>query len=392
MNLFDVGSRSQTEAARPTESYFEFLNRVEGDFWQDVRNELERWHKGLPSSSHGAIRARMRGDEAGFWSAFWELLLHQLFVELGWRVEFEPDLEGGISPDLYISDSHNDYLVEATVLMEPESDARSELRRGPLMEGLSHVETRDFWLGLQIDTEGDSQPSGSRLSRKIQEWVDGLTYTPPQDQTTGKEPQDVFERAFADRGWHIRISALPKSQDHRRTTSGIQLGPMRGRSVDDHLAMTEDLKKKAQRYGSSQTPLILAVMNHRWTATHDSAPLALYGVAWEHPQMMAMGRIDPTWRNVPVGLWITRAGRRYSSVSAVITANHLAPHSFPDREIRVWHPPTPSGALETLPLIHMTPQPNGVLLEIEAARSIRDVFDLPTDWPTDEPFPKFAPD
>ena len=68
--------------------------------------------------------------------------------ELGWRVEFAPDGEGGISPDLYIADSHEEYLVEATVLMEPESDARSELRRGPLMEGLSQVHTRDFWLGV----------------------------------------------------------------------------------------------------------------------------------------------------------------------------------------------------------------------------------------------------
>ena len=257
LNLFDPGPRSQSESVRPTESYFEFLNRVAGDFWQDVRNELERWYAGLPASSHEGIHARMRGDEAGFWSAFWELFLHQMFVELGWRVEFAPDGEGGISPDLYIADSHEEYLVEATVLMEPESDARSELRRGPLMEGLSQVHTRDFWLGLQIDSEGESQPSGSRLAREIQGWVDGLTYTLPPDQTTGEEQQAIPEKAFADRGWHIRIRALPKSQGHRRTTSGMQLGPVRGRFVDDHLAMTEDLKKKAQRYRSSQIPLVL---------------------------------------------------------------------------------------------------------------------------------------
>jgi hypothetical protein len=383
-SLFDSGIRSQSAPSPYSESFFDFLNRMPGSYWQAVRDELDRWYQGVPADARGEIWSRLRSGESDFWGAFWELLLYELFVSADFDAEFHPAIQSGGKPDLAVSRLGTRYLVEATVLMEPASDARSELLRSALRESLKAVESAEFRIGILIRGENTVQPSGKRLAGQIQEWLDGLSRDGSVTENGSFGSAGESRRVFCDSGWRIEVMAYRKEVGDRKMTSGVSLGPLRGRFVTDHLAMRADLKKKAQKYRASKLSMVLAVMNARFTASDESIALALYGAAWEHGEMMVAGQIDKSWPEGSDGLWITRSGRQYEDVVAVIGANQLAPDSFGDEAIRVWYPPMPSAIIEGLPLGRVVPGSDGALAVVEPRSTLREIFGLPSDWPPGE--------
>jgi hypothetical protein len=87
-------------------------------------------------------------------------------------------------------------------------------------------------------------------------------------------------------------------------------------------------------------------MSPRSTNWHEIAA-ALYGVAWEHPQMLRNQCITPGWSGSPAarkrhevrGYWLDQAGPQHRFVSAVLTAVQLTPYRTASVELELWHNP-----------------------------------------------------
>lgn len=386
MRLFDPGPRTSTDASKYSEDHFTFLNRAASPYWKDVRRVLESWFSKYPDEAKAKLRGRFRSGASGFRGAYWELVLHEVFVNLGCTLEVDPEIGDRKTPDFRVHGHGQSFLLEATVLMEPATEQKSDARRATLLDSLERLETIDFWVDIELEAEGEQQPSGRKLGALIQEWVDQLDV-----ETVAAGPLVLgnmgVTKVFQDRGWSLVVTALVRGETSRHPTRGFHLGPARGRQVDDHLAITEDLKHKVRKYRPLAEPLVLALLNTRWTRGSGELALALYGAAWEHPHMLREGRIDAQWINVPEGLWITRAGPQYTDAVAVLTCTHDVPWAVAKASFTMWHNPSVWDELRALPFDHVVVDSQGHLDWITSDVPLRDILGLPENWPPGKPFP-----
>src|SRR4051794_5664303 len=91
--LFADRVRTDSSPSSGFESMFAFLDRVESAYFAQVRVELNRWFARYPTQHRPELRARLEDDENEF-AAFWELLLHEVYVAAGYSVEIHPELPG----------------------------------------------------------------------------------------------------------------------------------------------------------------------------------------------------------------------------------------------------------------------------------------------------------
>lgn len=83
-------------------------------------------------------------------------------------------MPGGKKPDFVVELDGEHFIVEATVLLDPEGELRSEARQAPVLDGLQQLETSSYWIDVEVVAEGPDLASGRRLCSQVQEWIDGL--------------------------------------------------------------------------------------------------------------------------------------------------------------------------------------------------------------------------
>jgi hypothetical protein len=115
VTLFSPITRTDPSPSRYGEDSFSFLDRVDQKFWERIRVELERWFAEYPADEAADLKARFRDkDPAQHFAAWWELYLHRLFNELGFRVDVHPELaEVSGRPDFRVTGPESSFLVEA---------------------------------------------------------------------------------------------------------------------------------------------------------------------------------------------------------------------------------------------------------------------------------------
>ncbi len=311
--------------------------------------------------------------------------MHAVFVRMdGVEVDVEPAV-GYLTPDFRIRSSGTAAYVEAKVLLEPGAEALSEARQASILDSLSSLRTTDVILDVSFVSEGDTTPGLSALRREIQAWIDGLD---ADELLGGWQPgsaqrPSVVSREFRADDWTPRVAAIPRSRDRRVQSEGFHIGPGRGRMVNDHDAIRKAFIEKAGRYrGKLDAPLVPAIYNGRWTADEHETALALCGVAWEHPEMMASAHIPGSWRDVPEGMWITRDGAQYQEIVSALSGHWAGPYGLSLTELTIWYPPW--GHFEWLQSPYLgfrEPDSEGRLVATPPALPLRDLLGLPADWP-----------
>src|SRR4051812_7298206 len=80
--IFDAADRTDTGPAEHSESTFEFLNRVGGDYWHHPRALMQTWLDRVSGDQdYNDLRQRFRSrSDEQFRSAFLELYLHEDLV------------------------------------------------------------------------------------------------------------------------------------------------------------------------------------------------------------------------------------------------------------------------------------------------------------------------
>jgi len=386
--IFDETHRSDGSPAKGVEDTYRFLNRISGAFWDEVRELIEDWFARYPADKGPALAGRIRSDSYGFWGAYLELFLHEILIRIGASVEVDPELPGGRTPDFRISHSDKSFLLEATTLMEPQKDERANRRNAPMLDALRKVKSAEFMISVDRVAQGPDQPAGTRLAAQLEEWLSQLDYSEIRAAAL-RSWSDVPTATLFDRGWEVVVRPIPKAEDRHILSEISILEPSQGRFVDDHAAMCTDLQEKARKYRSVGEPLVLAVSNRRWTADREEVRVALFGAAWEHPRMMKALQIDPNWRKVPEGLWLTRTGARYAEVAAVLEVDKVSPWHVTDGRVTAWRNPLARDAIGPLPFQQVSVDlEHGTFDSRDPSRSIAEILAIPSDWPHGEPFPR----
>lgn len=398
MNLFDDIQRHDSSPSSHNESLFQFLNRVDLPYWEEVRRLLERWYRNLPDSQKPDICRRFRKfDSRQSMSAFWELYLNEALTRLGFSLTRHPTVpDDRTTPDFLVSRHDGDFYLEAVMLSDLECERRAERRRALIYDAVNKISSLHFFLWIDCLRESPSTPSQQDLRHKLGKWLHTLDPDDVRSRFAKLAPHmEPWESLpfydWRQGDWHIRFTAFPREEQSRGEAHGRTIGvygPIRAIEVEDCSAIKKKLEEKASKYGQFDKPYVIALLSLRITTSQCDILEALFGAAWEHRSMVREGVIRPGGWNE--GFWLSREGPPRRNVSALLTSSAVRPWTVAQAELRAIHNPWATHPVSTdLPFasVHADLE-DGSLQTREATLLAAELFGIDPDWPPGQPFLK----
>jgi hypothetical protein len=261
MGVFDDIERSDTAEARHSESHGEFLNRVHTRYWQAAREVIELWWKHLPPVAADDVRARLRArDDRQFHAAFWELYLHESLRGAGYEVECHPDVPGSPRhPDFLASrDGRPAFYLEARATSDSDDEVAATKRRNRIYDSLNLIDSPNFFLWVDVEGEGATDPTAKGLRSQLEKWLARLdpdAITERLVATGDIRAIEPFEWKSGD--WYIVFRPWPKAPDPRDKPGVRPVGvrwPGQMKVIDEGTALLRALQDRAGRTGTWSTP------------------------------------------------------------------------------------------------------------------------------------------
>lgn len=381
--LFARTERTDRSFRRQSESTFQFLDRIAGPFWDRVRALMEDWLAEYPETHRGELVSRLRDDDASFRSAYWELYLAALVHAHGGTVTCHPSVPGTKNqPDFLVEGLGEPFYLEAKVLEQGGEEGVRSRSRDEIWEGLNdRVTSEHFFVALDIEKYGRSAPPISKLAKSVDDWLTSLD----PSAVNGRGDDEQFNHYWADpsTGWEISLRLIRKSRhspEHRLVAMGGAESGFFGDREDVRNAIT----KKYKHYGTAlDQPLIVALAVHRIGVDDWDVDQALFGdevLIWDsaNPGNARGGRA----RN---GLWLDRTGPRATRLSAVLTAERIAPWGVAESRLVLWRNPWAQRPVELVFSNALRVElVDDRLVRIDAGEKSRECFALADDWPGPE--------
>ncbi|MCR6649183.1 MAG: hypothetical protein NVV70_13985 [Cellulomonas sp.] len=387
--VFDERSRTDALPSAHGESTFAFLNRVAGDYWEQVRRLVQTWAENIAEpGDYMDLRARLRSaDDHQFQSAFLELYVHESLDAAGYAVTIHPEVPGGTRrPDFVARRDGAAVYVEAIAPGPSDANRRASARRNDFLDTVNKVGDPNFWLDLDELSVGAAPPPGARLRDELRTWLRSLD--PEASYDFANAP--AFHWTHED--WTAAFRAIPKAPHARGTTPGDRAigvySHMPAAFVDDAPAIRAAIAKKHRAYGELEAPFVVVVGLYIFDTDLDQTTAALYGDVVYEWGRTADGEIISRAARRPNGYFGAPPGWDNRHVSAVLTVSQLQPWSVPRAETTLWRHPNPA---HPLPIGMAFP---GDTMDLSTNRLVRggglspaDLFALPDPWPRGTAFP-----
>ncbi len=339
MRLFKNKPRSHTGPGRRSETTYAFLDRSARDTSRNVRELLDVWFSHYPAEDQRELATRFRNT---FDDAFFELLLHEVQLRLGFTLRTHPDVPGtSRKPDfLGLPNSGEPHYLEAAVVTESSDTERQEQdAHNRVIDALDTFSHPDFFFGVaHMEGLPSRMPATKTLHRLLTQCVDGLALDDVVKRFTdgfGSLPR----RRLVHAGMTIEVYAVPKSAASQGKTGlrAIGLGPPRGGIVRSAEALRAVVKRKAKAYGTPDLPLIVAVNTvGAFGAERDDVLAALFGTE----AVFDYGRgKEPVFGRQRDGVWTGGSSPTYTRLSAVLVASPVYPWNLADAPLRLYHNP-----------------------------------------------------
>lgn len=390
VSLFDAIDRTDGSPAGHLETSFQFLNRVAGTFWAQVRELMQSWLDHVDEDIHyNDLRGRLRDEDRASFSAFLELYLHEFFKAGGYDVTIHPDLPGTARrPDFLVEGHELSFYVEATMPGTAATAQGLSRRRQALLDSIQKCRNQDFFLALQRLVVGPTPAAGKKVRLAVERWLATLD---PDTATFDNDGRETF--SWSADGWDLELAAVPISPanrgrpDHRPI--GIYADGEAG-IVDDARTIQAALTSKATAYGDLAKPLVVALGTFIWDRDRWHAANALYGreaVTWRPTES---GDVQQMLIRLGDGFFGTVDRWKRHNVTAVLHVNQLQPYYLQRAEVTLWPHPTTGKLLD--PVLNAVPMEvvrlRDQALVTEPSRVDPSLhFGLDEPWPKGEPFP-----
>jgi len=387
-SIFDGVDRVDPRPQRHLETWFEFMNRITGDYWQQVRELVQEWADALPDDDYMDLRGRLRRDDGEAFSAFLELFIHETLRRAGYEITVHPQTPGNDKrPDFLARRDDIAFYIEATMPgARPEVRARAN-RRAAFLDTINEGTNRDFHLTLERLTVGPNSAPGKAVRGKIDAWLATLPLDAEHDDYESRE-----RFRWAEDGWEaefsvIRISAQYRGRPNHRSIGAYADGEVEW--IDDATSIKASLRSKARAYGELDLPLVLSVGTFIWDRDRWHATNAFFGheaIQWHEDDD---GQFHTRVIRHPDGFFGAPPEWANEQVAAVLHINQLQPHRPHRAEVNLWHHPSPTSQLPPdLGIPSRILRLDGARID-EAQSSVpsEQHLGLPDEWPIGEAWP-----
>ncbi|MCF7809889.1 hypothetical protein K9N50_02750 [bacterium] len=341
MNLFPDIVRDIDGPKTNSQLDFEFLNRSSRSLECDIRSRLEDWFSRYPQDEQYELATRFNSDDESLQSAFFELALHELLINLGYEVTVHPDLQGTDKhPDFHaINDGNDEFYLEAYHFSgKSRKEKGYEQIKNNIYDDLnSRINSPDFFIDLDISGEPTTQPKWKSYIPALQQFIDAQDYnTICQAFRDGKyheSPSHIYDHEDL----RIEFWLIPKSEAYRGSKNVRNLGVTEEWNLGDlHENLRNKIHLKAKKYGRLNKPIIIAV-SHIHIFDRIDIKQALFGD--EQYFLNSSSNRPITNEDLVFRRRLNGLLRNYTRVSGVLVVGGFTPWVTSEASIRLYQNP-----------------------------------------------------
>jgi len=214
--------------------------------------KIEKWFQTLPEDVKPDIRGRLRDKSSHqHFSAYYELVLYQLFKSVGYSVDIHPKLKEG-EPDLVVTGKNLEkpIIIEIATVFDTPDWEKEEQKFNLILEQLDKIEHYFFLMVLVRSEHIPEEVDYKKLIQFVRGWLD--SFDPKKTHTT----QEIEHEAD---GFRLTLTLIPKKTLEKAPIVGGYMLPAR---FIGSKQLRNTLKKKINKYKSIRElkmPFIIAL-------------------------------------------------------------------------------------------------------------------------------------
>jgi hypothetical protein len=384
--LFEEVERTNSSPASYNEDSFSFLNRAAGPYWQRVRTVLDDWYAVFPDASADLWQRFRKPDPKQHYAAWWELYLHHIFTNLGFRVTPNAELpEGGSRPDLLVERGANFFYVEAVTVFSGIVSSESHTALEPrILDLINTIDASNFFVSVRFVQSSTAMPRAEDITTPIERWM----AEHDANDVLKLSALDLPTTSIVTGDWVLELRLIPRSPEFRGKPDNRLVGTSgaTGGFTNDRQQIYRALERKKKQHKATDGPTVIALMAINGFVGDTEFTDALFG---SQSVRMEIATGTTTVTRNPDGFWVGQRGPASKKISAVLSGVSVLPTNCATTPLRLWHHFMPDREL-TLDLPFATARiVDDQLVLADAARQPHDILGLTPEWPgPDPPFPR----
>ena len=263
-SLFDSIERKPLSFENLLDSSFQYLNRYEWPAGERLRENFEAWFTRYPCEDQEELRARFRSSNSRTHEgAFFELFLHELFIQLGYKITVHPTISGvSTRPDYFVSYGDRNFVLEATTVGQKSGPFTRNRNEQDVIDKLNTLTSQHFYIGVHMEGELSKTQGRKDVIPPFQELLD--SHDPDEVQSL-IDRRDMYEAPFETiehESWKLTGWLLPIDPDNRKIgvkRQQIVIEPYRATWTNSVTPAQKTLKGKAKKYGQLDRPYVVAL-------------------------------------------------------------------------------------------------------------------------------------
>ncbi len=323
MSLFDDIERTDTRRIDPRESLFQYLNRSARPDDAQVRDLLESWFEQYPHKARNPLQGRLQGDHSAYSGASFELMVHELLIQLGCEVTVN-DIDGTKKqPDFRVRHGDCLFYVEATAI-NPQSQPVLNPLEEDVMAKIKTLRSPHFsFLFDEMKGELSKYLGKTKVVESFQELLEAHTPDTVQKMVDEGGPEAAPSATITDNDWSLQGRLVPYGPPYVERPT-VVLGPGRSGMLSP-TPVQDAIQKKAKKY-DLDAPLLVAVNVCILGFSEHEELEVLFGKE-QYTIVMDCPDIPGKFTREPDGVWVRRGPphTRYTRLKGVIMFRNISP-------------------------------------------------------------------
>jgi len=216
-----------------------------------LKEKIEKWFEKVPDKEKKRLKKDIQSEDNHIhWSGFFELYLHELFIQAGYEIICHKKNEDSKRmPDFYLKNKKHEFYVEAITRSDSSSIKKRSKRQNTVVEFFNSLEiTKDIIVKIIAIPYRKPETILRELENEIKDHIFSLL-TKPID----------FKEKYDLNGWEIEFTIASDYKEKKRNCHLI--GPIEKWTVYDYISSAVE-NKHPTNYKIKNDPFIIAINIH----------------------------------------------------------------------------------------------------------------------------------